>query len=84
MALKHTGLRLRHPDWRDLVTAWKVSTYDDLTCVARTTVNVSVEDPGIYDLSLGGRTSGTRYSRGQMFGFRGDSGVCFLGKTLVK
>ncbi|MFZ5915488.1 MAG: hypothetical protein ACOYZ7_00965 [Chloroflexota bacterium] len=84
LALKYPGLKLRHPDWRSLAPHWDVSFYDDLSCVARTTVNVPAEDPGIYDLSLGGRTSGTRHSGGQPFGFSGNFSVYFLGETLVK
>jgi hypothetical protein len=61
-----------------------VSYYDDMTYVAATVVNIPVEDPGIYDFSTVGRTSGTPYSGSQSFGFNGDFAVHFLGETLIE
>jgi len=84
LAVKYPGLGLRHPDWQNLFPAWDVSYYDDMTYVATTVINIPIEDPGIYDLSLSGRTSGTRYSGPLPFGFNGDFAVNFLGETLVK
>jgi hypothetical protein len=55
-----------------------------MTCVAHTVVNIPVKDPGIYDLALGGRTSGTRYSILLLFGFTDDSAVNVLGGTQIK
>ena len=52
-----------------------MSYYDDMTYVAATVINIPVEDPGIYDFSMGGRTSGTAYSGSQLFGFTGDFAV---------
>ena len=84
LAQRYPGLGLCHPDWRNLTVPWDVSYYDDMTYVAATVINIPAEDTGIYDFSMGGRTSGTPYSGSQSFGFNSDSAVHFLGETLVK
>ena len=66
---------LIHPDWNNLRASWDVSYYDDMTYVAATVINIPVEDPSIYDFSMGGHTSGTAYSGSQPFGFTGDFAV---------
>ncbi len=73
--MRYPGLGLRHPDWNNLRASWDVSYYDNMTYVAATMINIPVEDPGIYDFSMGGRTSGTAYSGSQPFGFTGDFAV---------
>jgi len=84
LAQRYPGLGLRHPDWNNLRASWDVSYFDDMTYVATAVVNIPVEDPGIYDFSMAGRTSGTPYSGSQSFGFNRDFAVNFLGETLVK
>jgi len=84
LAQRYPGLKLRHPDWRNMHPHWDVSYYDDGTYVASTVMNIPVEDPGIYDLTLSGRTRGTIHSNPLPYGYQGSFSVYFVGETLVK
>ncbi|MBN1581448.1 MAG: hypothetical protein JXA89_12165 [Anaerolineae bacterium] len=89
LALKYPGATVRHPVW-GLIPLGGWTHYQSLdgnknTALEATIERVPLEDPGSYELSIAGRTRGTRYTDASSFNWTGGQfGVVLIETALIK
>jgi hypothetical protein len=64
LSFRYPGARVRHPNWELIPDGgWSGTLGGDSTfTIDATLLNIQFEDPGIYEVTLSARTTGTRYT----------------------